>query len=251
MNLCWRRGTINKISYYQYITSDQFYTKEGEIMQRDFKGVWIPKEIWLSEDLGWTEKFLLTEIDSLAENKECFATNEYFAQFFSLSKDRVSKLISTLSNKGYVEVKLTYKPGTKQVQKRVITTIGYRRKQLEGIGENNYTPIGENNEDINTLLINPIINSKDIYIRYAEFVKLKESEYQKLIEQYGEYLTQKMIEVLDNYKGANGKKYKSDYRAILNWVAEKVQKETVKQVQATKKEMPRAYQSLHDWADEG
>lgn len=194
-------------------------------MERAFKGIWIPKEIWVTEDLGWTEKFLLAEIDSLSQNNECFATNEYFGRFFNISKDRVSKIISNLSNKGYVEVNLIYKKGTKQVEKRIITTIGYRRKQLEGIGENNYTPIGENTEDINTSFINPIINSKDIYIQYAEFVKMKESEYNKLVEEHGEPLTKKMIEVLDNYKGANGKKYKSDYRAILNWVADKVKGE--------------------------
>jgi hypothetical protein len=194
-------------------------------MERDFKGVWIPKELWLSEDLGWTEKFLLAEIDSLSRNNECFASNDYFAKFFNISKDRISKIVSGLSKKGYVEVALFYKPGTKQVEKRVITTTGYRRKLLEGIGENDYTPIGENNEDINTSIIKPINNTKDIYIQYAEFVKMKESEYNKLVEEHGEPLTEKMIQVLDNYKGANGKKYKSDYRAILNWVADKVKGE--------------------------
>lgn len=128
-------------------------------MDRAFRGVWIPREIWLSEDLGWTEKFLLTEIDSLSKNGECFATNDYFAKFFKISKDRVSKLISDLSKKEYVEVKLIYKPGSKQVEKRVITTIGYRRKQLEGIGENNHTPIGENNYYINSSFINSFINN--------------------------------------------------------------------------------------------
>ncbi|MGF6951895.1 hypothetical protein QF028_004400 [Neobacillus sp. B4I6] len=207
------------------ISHSASFIQEGEKMERDFKGVWIPKDIWLSEDLGWTEKFLLTEIDSLAKNNECFASNDYFAKFFNISKDRISKIISSLSKKGYLEVHLIYKEGTKQVEKRVITTIGYQRKHLEGIGENNYTPIGENNEDINTSIINPIINSKDIYTQYAEFVKMKESEYNKLVEVHGEPLTKKMIEVLDNYKGANGKKYKSDYRAILNWVVDKVKGE--------------------------
>ena len=59
-------------------------------------------------------------------------------------------------------------------------------------------------------------------IKYAEFVSLKESEYQTLTEKYGEQTTKEMINVLDNYKGANGKKYKSDYHAILNWVVERV-----------------------------
>jgi hypothetical protein len=44
------------------------------------------------------------------------------------------------------------------IDKRIITTIGYRQKQLGGIGENNYTPIGKNNEDNNTVFNNTINN---------------------------------------------------------------------------------------------
>lgn len=64
--------------------------------------------------------------------------------------------------------------------------------------------------------------------KYAEFVSMTEEEYQKLIQAYGEEKTKRMIQILDNYKGANGKKYKSDYRAILNWVVDRVEKEGVK-----------------------
>lgn len=59
-------------------------------------------------------------------------------------------------------------------------------------------------------------------IKYAEYVTMTNDEHDKLIATYGEITTAKMIETLDNYKGANGKKYASDYRAILNWVVEKV-----------------------------
>lgn len=57
---------------------------------------------------------------------------------------------------------------------------------------------------------------------YAEFVSMTETEFNNLVEKYGKEQTQKMIDVLDNYKGANNKKYASDYRAILNWVVERV-----------------------------
>ena len=142
--------------------------------ERDFKGVWIPKELWFDNNLGWSAKLLLVEIDSLSTNGECFATNEHFAEFFSLSKDRISKLISELKAKGYVEVKLIYKAGTKQIDKRIITTYGYRQKCLylsvktpipigentyTPIGENTYTPIGENTEDNNTIVNNTIISN--------------------------------------------------------------------------------------------
>lgn len=133
-------------------------------IERDFKGIWIPKEIWLDSNLTWSEKMLLVEIDSLATlEKGCFATNEYLSDFFNLSKDRISKLISSLKSKGYIEVKLIYKKDTKQILKREITTIGYRQKQLEGIVNNAERGIVENNEDINT----DIINTED-YIREKE-----------------------------------------------------------------------------------
>lgn len=64
--------------------------------------------------------------------------------------------------------------------------------------------------------------------KYAEFVKMEVREYQNLIERYGEQATQKLIELLDNYKGSSGKTYKSDYRAILNWVVDKAKKECPK-----------------------
>lgn len=53
-------------------------------------------------------------------------------------------------------------------------------------------------------------------------VLLTAEEHQKLIEKHGEPVTTACIEKLDIYKGARGKKYKSDYLAILNWVVDAV-----------------------------
>lgn len=63
-------------------------------------------------------------------------------------------------------------------------------------------------------------------IKYAEFVSMKESEYETLCSSYGKQATARCIEVLDNYKGAKGKRYKDDYRAILSWVISKVKAES-------------------------
>ena len=98
---------------------------------------------------------MIVEIDSLDNENGCFASNEYFSNFFGLSKDRVSKLISGLKEKGYIDVSYQYKSGTKSIERRVVKiTDRYRRKQLEGIGENNYRGIGENAKDNNTLFNN-------------------------------------------------------------------------------------------------
>ena len=60
---------------------------------------------------------------------------------------------------------------------------------------------------------------------YAENVKMTESEYKNLVEKYSEEGARWMITKLDNYKAARGMVYKSDYRAILNWVVKEWQKE--------------------------
>lgn len=60
---------------------------------------------------------------------------------------------------------------------------------------------------------------------YAENVKMTESEYNNLVDRYSEEGARWMITKLDNYKAARGMVYKSDYRAILNWVVKEWQKE--------------------------
>lgn len=61
-------------------------------------------------------------------------------------------------------------------------------------------------------------------IHFAEFVTMTNDEYEKLVVAHGKELTDQCIQKLDNYKGSNGKKYKSDYRAILSWVLDEVKK---------------------------
>jgi len=70
---------------------------------RDFKGVWIPKEIWLNTDLSIIEKVLLVEIDSLDNSERgCFASNEYLASFVQLSEGRVANIISDLKKRKFL-----------------------------------------------------------------------------------------------------------------------------------------------------
>ena len=76
--------------------------------------------------------------------------------------------------------------------------------------------------------------TKPIHQKYAEYVRMTESEYKLLCTRYGEDAAKRMIEILDNYKGANGKTYKSDYRAILCWVVERYNNEKINERGNTK-----------------
>lgn len=67
---------------------------------KEFTGLWIPKEIWEMQDLNLTEKNVLALIYSLsATGKGCTASNAYFANFFGLTKKHASVIIQSLSRK--------------------------------------------------------------------------------------------------------------------------------------------------------
>lgn len=71
--------------------------------QRDFKGVWFPKEVWLDSRLNALDKIILLEIDSLdCEEKGCYASNEYLANFCQCSERKITESISKLIELDYI-----------------------------------------------------------------------------------------------------------------------------------------------------
>lgn len=74
-------------------------------MERDFKGIWIPKDVWLDEMLTALDKIILMEINSLDNEEGCFATNEYLAEFCQCSEAKITKAITKLRGLGYIYTK--------------------------------------------------------------------------------------------------------------------------------------------------
>lgn len=71
--------------------------------------------------------------------------------------------------------------------------------------------------------------------KYADYVTLTRDEFAKLCSEYSEEGAKRMIEILNNYKGSKGIKYKSDYMTILNWVVGRYNEELQKNGQQTKR----------------
>lgn len=121
-------------------------------MNRDFKGVWIPKNIWLNKELSVTDKVLLAEIDSLDNENHCTASNEYFADFFGVSVATITRSIKKLREMGYIEAEMvTSKTGNY----RVITVVW-------GCNQNDETPLVKMTNYYNSNINNNVVISKDI-----------------------------------------------------------------------------------------
>lgn len=97
---------------------------------RKFKGVWIPADYWLDENLSIMEVVLITEIDSLDGENGCFASNKHFADFLGVTSGRASQLITNLKEKGYIETTYTTNNNVTQRIIRVVNKLNTPVKKL-------------------------------------------------------------------------------------------------------------------------
>ncbi len=72
--------------------------------KREFKGVWIPKMVYLNRDVSWSAKIIWLEIDSFtSEGRDCFFSNEYLAEFLGCSITQVTRYLVELKEAGWIE----------------------------------------------------------------------------------------------------------------------------------------------------
>ena len=158
--------------------------------KQKLKGLWIPAEILLNNNLSDKEKIILSMILYLSdETGSCFASNKYIASIVNVTSDRVSKIVSSLKEKGYVDVNLKYKIDTKEIEERQIIPITdkinrYSEKYLEGIVKNTYCasqkqpyPIGENNKDIINNIKNKNNYNKESQIKKSNKANFEQRDY--------------------------------------------------------------------------
>jgi uncharacterized phage protein (TIGR02220 family) len=120
---------------------------------RNFRGVWIPREIWCTDKLSMVEKFLYTEIESLdMSERHCYATNQYFAQFLGCSIPTITRAIKKLKLLGYIKIE------TKRSYKGTERTILALIKLIKGGCQNDDSTANQNDEHINTSYNNTIID---------------------------------------------------------------------------------------------
>ena len=175
----------------------------------------IPANVRYDKDLAPNAKLLYGEITALCNEKGyCWATNQYFADLYKVSKITISRWISTLNKKGYISIDTLYREGTKELIGRHIYIVN--------------TPINKNVKENNTSINNTFNNKKDVYThkhKYGEYqhVLLTEKEHTHLVELYGSSLDEH-IKILDEYIETSGKNYKNHSLVLQKWVHDEWEK---------------------------
>ncbi len=132
------------------------------MQENNLKGLWMPYEILTNENLSDKEKYIYSLILFFSKNDGfCTITNKYIANIVNLSDTRVSKLISSLTKKKYVQVITNFQDTTRQIiNRKIIPLVKYDNptysKSTNQLDNNNYSSsrkdtntIGENNKYIN------------------------------------------------------------------------------------------------------
>ena len=71
-------------------------------VERDFKGIWIPVELWEDRDLSPFEVVLLSEIDSLDRGEGCWMTGENLAKRMRCSLSHLENTLTDLRKRKYI-----------------------------------------------------------------------------------------------------------------------------------------------------
>lgn len=222
----------------------------------------------LAKELGLNEAIILQQLhywlqksDHIHEGKKWIYNSypSWVEQFPFWSEITIKRTITSLETKGFIISDNFNKLGFDRTK---WYTINYDLLMIRPSYQND-TTMGSKRYDDEIKMIRPIpettteitpettTKSKQPKIRYADYVSMKEDEYNKLLDEFGEDDTKRLIEILSNYKGATGKKYKSDYLAIRNWVINRLEEEKRKSGVKTNAKPGRSYDDLYAGKDFG
>lgn len=140
-----------------------------EEQQRSYYAI-IPASVRYDKDLAPNAKLLYGEITALCNEKGyCWASNQYFAELYGVSVLSVKRWVNLLVTKGYVYRTLTYKPNSKEVDKRILSIDSGIKIDTTSVQKcydpsiKNDTSSSIKNDTDNNTSINNTFNNTDIY----------------------------------------------------------------------------------------
>ena len=90
----------------------------------NLKRLWIPIEILTDKNLSDKEKVIISLVIFLSQEKRyCFCSNKTIRELLDISITKVSKLVNSLKDKGYINIEMVYKENSKEVEMRKIIPI--------------------------------------------------------------------------------------------------------------------------------
>ena len=173
-------------------------------------------EVRYSKVLKPMEKLMYAEITALSNaTGECWATNRYFADLYDVTTGAVSKWIANLAKQGFVNRRVTYKEGTKQIEKRFVSlSTPMVQKDHTPMAQNDQAPMVQKDQ-VNTPSSNSLSLIGDFYPNSTSLTAVSEV--------YGSVSDQVLHRAVQEFKDAvtnqTRKPYKNLQAAFRNFVS--------------------------------
>lgn len=219
-------------------------------LPRDFKGIWIPKELWIDQRLSYLEKALMAEIDSLDCGEEhCFAANDYFEKMFNAKTRTISQAITKLKRLGFIQ-QVGFDGRTRKLKSNLKTVyvIFYGSDSQKSASPTSINPLPSSIEDLpdkeipNEIPINisPIVPKgdssfsssrkkiKEEKVERCERIFTTHSQHENLLVKAKQNveLVKKWYERLSGWKISKEICGGNDYSNIVNWVIDAVERDS-------------------------
>ena len=193
----------------------------------------VPKNMMQDPDLSIEAKAIFTYIACYANNERmAFPSRDLICHHLGISKNRYTKYMGELKDKGYIEV-TQVKEGNKFAHNvyRLISCPQNRDTQIEDTQNGTLTiPVLNNTNNNNNIYTDKKKTTKEVRHKYGEFknVLLSDKDLEKLKAEYGEELVEKYIKKMDEWIELNGRRYKNYYLALRQWMNKEVSKKQEK-----------------------
>lgn len=163
----------------------EFY-EDVQSYERDFKGIWIPKQIWLDKRLSALDKIILAEIDSLdCGERGCYASNRALSEFCQCSEAKITKSISKLISLGYLYIQ-SFDGRQRQIRSRLVENTKQTRKKYEADSQK-IQEINIDNNIFNNINNNSSLSTKVSKEDNVELARLSEEVIAYLNEKAGRH----------------------------------------------------------------
>ncbi len=212
---------MTKAPAFQFYPNDWLSDVQLQTSSATAKGVWINClcRMWYAPEKG--------KLTGFPENLTRLfgVTGQEFNTF--LEEGERNGFV-TVSRNGDGEVTLINRRMYKDAKAKSLAAVRQTRFREKLRSNGKVTPPSSSSSSSSSSLKNKkkyIIKKKtpqEIKQKYLDYVLLTKAEKTSLTKKYGTEKTKMMIERLNNYIGSSGKKYKSHYFAILNWVVKDV-----------------------------
>lgn len=188
----------------------------------------IPAVVRYNKNLTDKEKLIYAEITALS-NKEgcCWASNAYFAELYNASERTIRSAITNLVEQKLIERKITYRKGSKEIEKRFL----YPLTKISLPGEKNFPTPGEkicldNNtsdstsHNISFTYLNNIEEDETPVKKEKKFIPPTLEEVEEYVKSSNRNVDAKMFfdyYSVNDWKDSKGNKVKNWKQKLITW----------------------------------